>query len=200
MVNFARDSDFSQNETIVEPSLLAENLNEVFDNAILHDLRLKCHLSELFFLLLLLLLLLIRILSCVLEALLVPSNFVITDLHDQFDIVFHDHVKEITHGILFGRTCSDDELFPKTRVNPGSIDIIIEAVLCFLRSLRCLHWYRLPARQALKDMELKVITPLANRNSGPLYTIEACRWHSSLVFSQKLPVLLGQLHTVEAER
>ena len=113
-VNFARDSDFSQNETIVEPTLLAENLNEVFDHSILHDLRLKCHLGELLFFLLLLLLLLVRILSCVFEALLMPANFVIADLHDQLDIIFHDHVKEITHGILFGRTCSNYKLFSET--------------------------------------------------------------------------------------
>ena len=135
VVNFARDSDFSQYETVVESALLAENLNEVFDHTILHDLRLKCHLSKFLLLLLLLLLLLIRVLSCVFEALLVPANFVITDLHDQLDIVFHDHVKKITHGILFGCACSNNKLFLKTRVNPGGIDIIIKAVLCFLRGL-----------------------------------------------------------------
>ena len=70
------------------------------------------------------LLLLIRIFSCVFEALLVPANFVITDLHHQLDIIFHDHVKKITHGILFGCACSNNKLFLKTRVNPGSIDII----------------------------------------------------------------------------
>ena len=146
VVNFARDTDFSQNESIVEPALLAENLNEVFDHTILHDLCLKCHFSKLLFLLLFILLLLIRVLSCVFEALLVPANFVITDLHHQLDIIFHDHMKKIAHGILFGCACSNNKLFPKTRVDPGSIDIVIKAVLCLLRSLRCLLWYGLPAR------------------------------------------------------
>ena len=52
----------------------------------------------------------------------------------------------------------------------------------------------------MKDRELKVITPLTNGNSRSQWSIEACRWHSSLVKSKELPVLLGKLHAIETKR
>ena len=111
-VDLSCDSDLAQDEAIVEFALLAENLNQVFDHAILYYLCLKRNFSKLFFLLLRL------ILSSVFETLLVAADFIITDLHDKLDIVLHDHVKEIADCILFWRTCSDEKLFLKTRVNP----------------------------------------------------------------------------------
>lgn len=112
----------------------------VLDHTIIDNLGLKSHLCQLLLLLLiprilihlttLLILLLVDwlVLPCVLEALFMPSDFIIADLHDKLDIVLNYHVKEVTNRVLHRSAGCDDDFLLEARIDPRSIDVVVIAV------------------------------------------------------------------------
>lgn len=63
----------------------------------IYNLGLESNLSKLFLFKL--------VFPSVFIALFVATDFVIADFHEEFDVVLHDHVQEVAHGLLHRRAC-----------------------------------------------------------------------------------------------